>query len=128
MGYIKSLFFNFLVVFFANYLLPGIEIVKHSKLPHIGGDLIFALSVGFLCSMICPLLKVIEKISFGRIVITSAVISFVAYAVIKFAPPFGIEVESVEGYLFASLVVSVGSILINYLEMKSAFHSEMPKL
>ena len=46
MTYLKSLFFNFLVVFFANHVLPGIEVVKPTKLPHIGGDLTFAIALG----------------------------------------------------------------------------------
>ena len=132
MNYLKSLFFNFLTVFFANHLLPGIEVVKQSKLPHIGGDLLFAIVLGFLNSLIFPVLKVMDqKISVGRIAITASVLSFAAYAVLKFAP-LGIEIKTVEGYLLAAGFVGAGGFLTNYLEMKRAFQfpkpPEMPKI
>jgi hypothetical protein len=38
---------------------------------------------------------------------------------LKFAP-LGIEVKSVEGYLFASLAVGAAGFLTNYLEMRRA--------
>ena len=132
MNYLKSLFYNFLTVFFANYLLPGIEVVKHTKLPHIGGDLLFAIVIGFLNSLIYPVLKVMDqKISVGRIAMAASVLSFGAYAIMKFAP-LSIEVKSVEGYLLASIIVGAGGFLMNYLEMKRSFRfstpPEMPKM
>ena len=44
MNYPKSLFYNFLTVYFANHLLPGIELLQQTRFPHIGSDLPFAIA------------------------------------------------------------------------------------
>ena len=132
--YLKSLFFNFLTIFFANHILSGIEVTNQTKLPHIGGDLIFAIVLGFLNSLILPILKLVDRqISAPRIALISIILNFSAYAILKLAP-IGIEVSSVEGYIFASTMVSLGSFLTNYLEMKHLEHQhkkpddmELPK-
>lgn len=126
--YLKSLFFNFLTVFFANHILSGIEVTDPTKLPHIGGDLIYAIILGLLNSLIFPVLKLIDRhLSATRIGLVSIILNFAAYAVVKFLP-VGIEVVSVEGYLVASIVVSLGSFLTNYLEMKHFLnHHKSPK-
>jgi len=125
MAWLKSLFFNFLIVFFVNHILPGIEPGEH-KLPHVGPDLIFAFSLGLLNSLIYPVLKVIPPgASLARIIVAAIVINLVAYALIKFAP-LGIAVKGMESFLIAALVVSLGSILTNYLEMKHS-HPKGPK-
>jgi hypothetical protein len=132
MKYLKSLFYHFLIVFFANYTMPGIEVIRQTKLPHIGADIFFALVLGFLNSLIFPVLKVVdEKINVSRIAIVCISLSFVSYAILKFAP-LGVEVKSVEGYLFAAFTVALGSFLMNYFEMRDAFKfprpPEMPKI
>jgi hypothetical protein len=130
--YLKNLAYNFLTVFFTNYLFPGIDVVHLSKLPHIGGDLLFALVMGLLSSLIYPVLKVIDPtIHLARIGIVAGGLSFGAYAVLKFAP-LGIEVKTVEGYFFASLAVALGAFLTNFFEMKRAGKfpkpPEMPRM
>lgn len=122
MGYLKSLFFNFLVVFFANYILPGIAVMNQTKLPHLGGDLPFALALGLLNSLIYPILRLIHKHpSVTRIGMFALVLNFAAYALLKFLP-LGIHIASVEGYLFASFFVAVGSFVVNFFEMKHCQH------
>jgi uncharacterized membrane protein YvlD (DUF360 family) len=124
--FLKSFFINFLAIFFANYVLPGIDVVRPTKLPHISGDLYFALGLGFLNSLVYPILKVIQQqVNLGKIAIGVVVITFASYAIMKFAS-LGVEVTSIEGYLLASGVVSVVGILMNYLEMKHS-HPKFPK-
>jgi uncharacterized membrane protein YvlD (DUF360 family) len=118
MNYIKSLFFNFLTVFFADHILPGIEVMDQTKLPHIGGDLLFSIALGFLNSLIFPLLKLIDRhLTATRVAMIALVLNFAAYALLKLLP-VGIQVSTVEGYIVAAIVVSCGSFLTNYMEMK----------
>ena len=120
MNYFKSLCYNFLTVFFANYVLPGIEIVHQTKLPHIGGDLWFAMVVGLINSLIFPVMKVLNQpISISRIALSAICISFGSYTILKFAP-LGIEIKSVEGYIFAAVAVGLGGFLTNFFEMRRA--------
>ncbi|MBF8262745.1 MAG: hypothetical protein HW387_410 [Parachlamydiales bacterium] len=124
-NFLKCLAYNFLTVFFANYLLMGIEVEHPSKLPHIGGDLLFPLVLGLLFSSIYPILKVIDQnINLARIGIVAGCLSFGSYAILKFAP-LGVEVKTVEGYLLASIVVALGGFLTNFFEMKRA--NKFPK-
>jgi uncharacterized membrane protein YvlD (DUF360 family) len=118
MTYLKCLFFNFLIVFFVNHVLPGIEPGEH-KLPHVGPDLIFAFSLGLLNSLIYTILKLVQqqRINFPKIALIALVINFFAYALLKFVP-LGISVTSLEGFFIAAFVISLGSMLTNYLEWK----------
>lgn len=132
MDYLKSLFYNFLTVFFANYIMPGIEIAHQTKLPHVGGDLLFALVVGCLNSLIYPILKTLDqKISLAQIALSACGIAFVAYTVLKFAP-LGIEIKSVEGFLLASIAVALGGFLTNFFEMRRSMkypkHPDMSRM
>ncbi|PIS02762.1 MAG: hypothetical protein COT85_01650 [Chlamydiae bacterium CG10_big_fil_rev_8_21_14_0_10_42_34] len=118
MYYLKSLVLNFLVVFFADHILPGIEVTDQTRLPHIGGDLIFAAALGLLNSLIYPILKMIKHdASTMKIVLFSVILNFAAYGIVKLLP-LGIQVLSVEGYLFAAVVVALGGFLTNFFEMK----------
>ncbi len=120
--YLKCLFFNFLVVFFANHVLPGIEVIDLTKLPHLGGDFLFALGLGFLNSLIYPILKkFLHPVTIARLAVACFALNLIAYAIMKLIP-IGIQVMTVEGYLLASCVVSIGSLLLNYSEMKSNAH------
>lgn len=127
MRYLKGLFFNFLIVFFANHILPGIGVADQTKFPHFGDDLLFALALGFLNSLIYPILRLIGKHqSAMRIAIFAVALNFAAYAVLKFLP-LGIHIMSVEGYLLTSFFVSLGSFLTNFFEMKSGCRMKSPK-
>lgn len=118
MVFLKTLFYNFLIVFFANHILPGIEVVNQTKLPHIGGDLIFAAALGLLDSLIYPALKLLkQEPTYFRIGLIAVILNFIAYAILRFLP-IGVKVMSLEGYLIASLVVTVGAFLTNFFEMR----------
>jgi hypothetical protein len=119
MRFLKSLFFNSLIVFFANYILPGIQVVNQTKLPHLGGDVPFAVALGFLNALIFPILRLISKdCSIMRIAPIALILNFAAYGFLKFASFVGIQIISVGGYVLASLVVAIGSFWINFIEMK----------
>ena len=118
MRYLKHFFVLFLTIFFANYLLPGVDAVSRTKLPFIGGDLLFAIGLALLNAVVYPIVKLIEpNHSLSRLAAASFVLNFVSYALVKFIP-VGIQISTVEGYLFVSVVVSGGGFLTNYLEMK----------
>lgn len=118
MHYLKKLFFQFLVVFFAVHILPGIVVVTPTKLPHMGGDLIVSAALGFFNSLIYPAFRVLHRqLSVGRAGALSLLISLVGFGLLKFVK-LGVDVESVEGYIFVTLFISCGSTLINYVEMK----------
>ncbi len=127
MYYLKSLVINFLVVFFADHILPGINVVNQTKLPHIGGDLMLAAALGLLNSLIYPVLRLIQReVSALKIALVSLILNFGAYAVVKFIP-IGIQITSVEGYILASAVVALGGFLTNFFEMRRRKKPETPQ-
>ncbi len=117
MCYLKTLFFNFFIVFFANHILPGIDVANQTKLPHIGGDLMFAFALGFVNSLIYPLLKVCNQATVLKIAGLSLAINFIAYALLKLLP-IGVHVTSFTGFLYGALLVAIGSFFTNFIEMK----------
>ena len=125
MHYLKSLFANFLTVFFSDHILSGIEVTNHTKLPHIGGDLILALALGLLNSLICPLLQLSRtEVSALKIALVALILNFAAYGLVKLLP-IGVNVTSVEGYISASAIVAIGSFLTNFFEMKRQSSTKM---
>ncbi len=121
MNYLKSLVINFLVVFFSDHVIPGVEVTDDTKIPHIGGDLIFAFILGLLNSLIFPVLKMIHQMSVTKIAMVALLLNFAMYGIVKLLP-IGIVITSVEGYIFASAAVTIGSFLTNYFEMKRVSH------
>jgi uncharacterized membrane protein YvlD (DUF360 family) len=122
MVYLKSLFYNFLAVFFSNHLLPGISVVDQTKLPHIGGDLLFALILGALNMFVYPALKLFrQEVTIPKMILIVLILNFASYGILKLLP-VGIHVESVEGYILASAAVSICGFLTNYFEMKRGHH------
>ncbi|PIS01191.1 MAG: hypothetical protein COT84_03790 [Chlamydiae bacterium CG10_big_fil_rev_8_21_14_0_10_35_9] len=118
MTYFKSLFFNFLTVFFVNHILPGIEIDYYSKLPQIKGDLIFAFSLGFLNSLVYPICRFLyPKATPFKIGMFSFIFSFGAYSIINIIP-LGIHVMTPGAFVWSGLIVWFASYLTNYLEFK----------
>lgn len=118
MTYLKNFLICFLIVFFVNYLFPGIDVVNQTKLPHIGGDLIFAAILGLLNSLIFPLLRVMDKhTNLIRIVVVTAILNFAVYALLKLLP-FGVFVTNVEGYFFGAIFVTLGSFLVSYFQYR----------
>lgn len=126
MNYLKAFIAQVLIVFFANYFLPDVQVMSQTKLPHIGGDVIFALALGALNMLIYPMLKLTGHTAIFKIIIVAIVLNFVAYAVLKLLP-LGIDVMGLKGYALVSIVVAIGSVLVNYFEMKK--HSKkMPEM
>ncbi|HEV7738172.1 MAG TPA: hypothetical protein VGO47_12480 [Chlamydiales bacterium] len=122
MNYPKSLFYNFLTVYFANHLLPGIELLLPMRIPHFGYDLPFAVVVGLLNSLIYPVCKLVSHhTSAVRIAMIAVVLNFAVYAILKIAP-LGIHILTMEGYLIAAFVVAVASFVTNYLYMRAQRH------
>lgn len=118
MHYLKTFSINFLVVFFANYLLPGLYISDPTRLPHIGGEIPFALGAGLLNTLILPVLKMAgREPSLIRIGMVVVILNFACYGLLRFVG-IGVHLESVEGYIFASLAVSLGGFLTNFFELK----------
>jgi uncharacterized membrane protein YvlD (DUF360 family) len=127
MDQIKAFFRNFLTIFFANYLLPGIELPPSTKLPHLSGDLLFALCLGLLNTFLLPAMRLFnQKISAIRVGLFVVVLNVGTYGLMKLLS-LGIKVSSLEGFLAASFVVSVGAFLTCYLEIKKgATEAEAP--
>lgn len=124
MNYFKSLFFNFLVVFFANHILPGIAITDQTKLPHVGSDLMISAGLGFLNSLIYPFLKFAKQpITAPRIGVVALALNLVSYLILKFAP-LGVMITSIQGYFMGVIFVTLGSFLTNFLQMRR----DTPKL
>lgn len=117
MTYFKSLFFNFLTVFFADHIIPGIQISYYTKLPHIEGDLIFAIAVGFLNSLIFPVLRLVTDPSHFKIGLISFLISFGSYSIVNLLP-IGIHLHTAGAYVWCSVVVWIASYLTNHLEYR----------
>ncbi|HSX13810.1 MAG TPA: hypothetical protein VLE96_05260 [Chlamydiales bacterium] len=118
MTYLKNFLVGFFIVFFVNYLFPGIDVVNQSKIPHIHGDIVFAAILGFLNSLLYPFMnKVNGNSSILRVSVVTFLLNFLAYALLKLWP-FGMYVTNVEGYLSAVLAVSAGSVLLSYAQFR----------
>ena len=118
MTYLRSLFLNFLIIFFVNDVIPGIKIHDYEKVINIGADIGFSLIVGLCNSLIFPTLAIFNlKFSISKIVICAAIISFGAYFLISITS-FGVQVTSFAGFLTASCIVFAMAVFTNYLEMK----------
>jgi hypothetical protein len=116
MTYFRSLFFNFLAVFFIARIAPGLEIGLYQKVPNIGGSLLFALAVGFLNASVFPLLFILDlNPSRAKIAVITGIISFLAFIGITFVP-FGVRVMSVVGIILGGGVVWGVAFLTNYFE------------
>ncbi len=124
MTYLRSLFLNFLVVFFANRVVPGIDVGSFEGVTNVGGDIFFSIILGFLNSLIFPSLVVFDmKLSITNMVIGACFLSFGCYGVVALTH-WGIEYISFGGWFLAGLVVSTVSFYSNYLEMKHSFSNK----
>lgn len=118
MNYIRSLFLNFLVVFFVDRVIPGIEISSFEQVPNIGADILFAAIVGFLNASIFPFHAIMEiPFSKSRLALFSGIISFGGFIVVAMVP-FGISVNSFSGAFVGGCIVWVTSYFCNYLEWR----------
>lgn len=116
MNYVRSLFLNFLVVFFVDRVAPGIEIAYYEQVPNIGADILFSLVVGFLNASIFFFLALLElDITRLRLAIFSFFISFGSFLVIAIFP-FGVEVINAWGVIVGGGAVWAVAYFSNYLE------------
>lgn len=92
--------------------MPGIDVEEQTKLPHIGGDLLFAFGLGGINGLIGMLVALFKprRVIFIS-VIYAVIVNFVAYGIAHWAPIHLIQ-ETVGGYFLAASTVSLGSILL----------------
>jgi hypothetical protein len=120
MTYLRSLFFNFLVVFFVDRVVPGLQIAYFEQVPDIGADLLFSMIVGFFNASVFPFLVLMEVDPAPlKLAIITGVISFSAFAVIAVIP-FGIRVVSPSGFFLGGFIVWFVAYVSNYLESISS--------
>ncbi len=116
MNYLRSLFLNFLVVFFVDRMGPGMRIDYYEQVPNIGADILFSAIVGFLNASVFPFLFILElnptKLKIG---IITFIISYTAFVVIAIIP-FGVRVESFIGIVVGGFIVWAMAFFTNSLE------------
>ena len=106
-------------------MIPGVNVLHPTKLPHVQGDLIFALALGFALSLIYPIIKLFRlQLSIEKIAAASGALSLLSYAILNFLP-VDIKVESFSGYFWASVLVFLSGFLTNYLEYKKQIPKEV---
>jgi uncharacterized membrane protein YvlD (DUF360 family) len=118
MSYFKSLVINFLTVFFVNHVIGGVEIDYYSKLPEIGGDLMFAFFLGFSMSLIYPVIVLFKvKPTHFKVGLSAFLIAFSGYSIVNLLP-LGIKVTSPSSYIWTSLIVWFMGYITNHLELR----------
>ncbi len=118
MNYLRSLFLNFLVVFFIDRVSPGIEITNFENIPNIGADILFSLILGFLNASIFFFLALLEaKITDFKLALMSFVVTFGGFITIAIVP-FGVRVVNPLGVIVGGGVVWLVAVIANHLEWK----------
>lgn len=118
MNYVRSLFLNFLIVFFIDRVAPGIEIQNFENVPNVGADILFSLVVGFLNASVYFFFSLMETtITHLKMGLTTFIISFGAFSIIALVP-FGVRVVSPLGVIVGGLVVWLVAFMTNHLEWK----------
>jgi uncharacterized membrane protein YvlD (DUF360 family) len=117
-NYLRSLFLNFLIVFFVDRVVPGIEISNYEQVPNVGADILFSLVIGFLNASIFFFLVILElNISIARLVFGAVLVSFTGFAAIAMFP-FGVSVVSPIGFILGGSIVACVSFFTNFLEWR----------
>lgn len=118
MNYLRSLFLNFLIVFFVDRVAPGIEISTFEQVPNIGADLLFSLIIGFLNASVFFFYTLLETPPTRlKLAVTSFVISFGGFLAIAIVP-FGVRVVNPMGVIIGGGIVWAVAYFTNYLEAK----------
>jgi hypothetical protein len=118
MNYVRSLFLNFLIVFFIDRVAPGVEIQNFENVPNVGADILFALIVGFLNASVYFFFSLMETtITHLKMGLTTFIISFGAFSIIALVP-FGVRVVNPLGLIIGGLVVWLIAFMTNHLEWK----------
>ncbi len=117
MTYFRSLLINFLTVFFVNHVIPEVEIDYYSKLPNIGGDLIFSFALGFVNSMIYPVIVLLKvRPSHFKVGLSAFFITFGAYSIVNLLP-VGIKLTSAGAFIWCSLITWGMAYITNHIEL-----------
>ena len=118
MNYLRSLFLNFLVVFFVDRVSPGVEIIYFEQIPDIGADILFSILVGFLNASVFPFLMILElNPNKLKMAIMTFCVSYGAFIVISMIP-FGIQVTNPSGVFVGGTLVWFVAFATNYMEYK----------
>ena len=116
MNYLRSIFFNFLVVFFVDRIGPGMNISYYENVPNIGADVLFSAVVGIINASVFPLLFILElQPTVLKIGIITFLISYGAFITIAIVP-FGVRVETLTGVIVGGFIVWAMAFFTNYLE------------
>jgi hypothetical protein len=114
--FLKSLFLNFLIVFFVNRVIPGIDVVTFEAVPDVIADFFFSLSLGFLNAAAIYLLLLLNcKATFIQMGLLTFIFTFGGFAIMAIFP-LGVQIATFGGYFFASLIVWGIAFFSNYLE------------
>jgi len=115
MNYIRSLFLNFLIVFFIDRVVPGIQVASYEQVPNIGADILFALAVGFLNASVYPFFAILEiSTTKLKLALFNFIISFVSFGAIALVP-FGVQ-ATIGGVFLAGAIVWIVAFFTNYLD------------
>lgn len=118
MSYLRSLFLNFLVVFFVDRVSPGLQIINFEQVPDVGADLIFSILVGFFNATVLPVLIILElKPTLMKLGILTFIISYAAFIIISIVP-FGIQVTNPLGVFVGGTIVWLVAFFTNHLEFQ----------
>ena len=116
MTYLRSLFFNFLAVFFVDRITPGLKIAYFEQVPDIGADFLFSFILGFFNASIFPFLALMEvKVTNLKLAILTAIVTFGAFTIISIVP-FGVQVLNPLGFFIGGTIVWIVAYFSNYLE------------
>lgn len=118
MNYLRSLFLNFLVVFFVDRVAPGVQVMSYEQVPNIGADILFAAIVGFLNATVFFFLALLEiPITRMKLALFTLIISLGAFLAIAIIP-FGVRVVNGWGVLIGGGLVWLVAYITNYLEWR----------
>lgn len=118
MTFLRSLFLNFLIVFFVDRVIPGIQIVNYEGVPDVINDVLFASVVAFLNASIYPAFYIAGvKATTLAMGICAFIISFGSFLLIYFVD-VGVSAESFFGVILGTIIVGSMSLFTNILEKK----------
>ncbi len=116
MTYLRAFFLNFLIVFFVDRVMPGVEISNYEAVPNIGADILFSLVLGFLNTSVFFAWALLEApITHLKLAVPTFIISFGGFLLIAIFP-FGVQVVNAGGVIFGGGLVWLVAYLTNYLE------------
>jgi len=112
--YLKSFLFCYFIIFFVNYLIPGIDVVTFSKIPFIKGDIFFPAILALANISIPFIYKILNKnISNVKMFLSLLFLIVIGYSLLKFLNS-GVYITTIEGYLFSFALVTVGCFFVLY--------------